>query len=327
MDCLAPVKLKNGLAVPCGKCALCRSNARNEWSIRLAIHLMNCDRMPMFVTLTYDDKHVPTLENGLPTLQRSDVSSFLKAYKRKYGLTNEKFQYFGCGEYGENFRRPHYHLLLFGDTELYNEFFRDSDAAYKRVGCVWKNGFVHVCVAGYDGIHYVTKYCLKDDIELIPDECVSPFTIASNGLGMNFLNSKLGKRYKSELLYLTKNKDLIMSGCPALDVDCENIKDVIRYLQKYIPRFDVVLDDGRQVFLPRAIRRKLIGSFEHFKDSPLWFYHHLTQLCKSIKYYSDYCDYDNEHDLPMSLVKCLNRVEKIRKRLLEKKYNNKFKKL
>ena len=131
--------LKSGISVPCGKCEVCRSDARNEWSIRLALHLQNCDRMPMFITLTYRDEDVPfvystpnneffwnrgypTHKDAMPSLYREDVSKFLKAYKRKYKLDNETFQYFGCGEYGENYRRPHYHLLFFGDFQLYIPF-------------------------------------------------------------------------------------------------------------------------------------------------------------------------------------------------------------
>ena len=200
----------SGIVVPCGKCELCLSDRRNEWSIRLAIHLQSCQFMPMMVTLTYDSDHLPLvgLEDGLwyrrhwpswldyhrddytnlPTLVRSDVSSFLKSYKRKYGLSNDVFQYFGCGEYGHK-GRAHYHLLFFGDDELYKMFMDNYEDAQRRISEVWNLGFVHLGVAGFDGIHYVTKYCLKEDYnQLDPLQC-KPFTIASNGLGNNFLDS------------------------------------------------------------------------------------------------------------------------------------------
>lgn len=352
MDCLNPVILKNGLAVPCGKCDICRSNNRNEWSIRMAIHLASCDRMPMFITLTYNDDNLPyycnhwkdvnrhmsctkdcfafSLKCGgcYPTLLRDDVSKFLKAYKRKYGLTNEKFQYFGCGEYGENYRRPHYHLLFFGDDELYDSFFQDTELAQSRIAALWPYGFVHVGIAGFDGIHYCTKYCLKDDLEWLPDCVIKPFTIASNGIGMNFLKSDQCKKIKNQLEYCTRNAGEIFRNCPAVDFnEPDTINDAIVYLESILPRFQVILDDGRKVYLPRAIRRKLIGSFEYFKDSPYWFYNHLKQLYDSLKYYRENAAYDQTHDVNMSMVQLQTRLEKIKKRYLERKYNSKIKTL
>ena len=332
MNCLNPIVLKNGLTVPCGRCELCRSDARNEWSIRLAIHLESCQRMPMFITLTYDDKHLHW-ESDLdipdavfPSLYRPHVSRFIKAYKRKYDLKDDDFQYFGCGEYGSSencTHRPHYHLLFFGDNELYDDFCESMQKACERIKSVWTLGFVHVGIAGYDGIHYVTKYVLKDDWNQLPDVCIKPFTIASNGLGMNFLNSKIGKAIKRQLIYLYDQLPNIYCNMPdILDDSC--LKDAIDYLGSFIPNFQVILSDGRKVFLPRAIRRKLIGSFEHFKDNPLWLYNHLKQLYDSIRYYDQFKDYDMDHELSISYQKCLNRVEKINKRLKEKKFNSLF---
>lgn len=323
--CLNPIILKNGLCVPCGKCEICLSNRRNEWSIRLAIHLENCDRMPMFITLTYDVAHLPLTADGEPTLKRADVSKFLKAYKRKYYLRNEDFQYFGCGETGDLFGRPHYHLLFFGDFQLYDAFFVDSELAKNRIRSCWPHGHVHVGLAGFDGIHYVTKYCLKENINDVPMLAEKPFTIASNGLGNNLLKSMVGIQWKNQLEYLTRHKDKIMRFCPAIESDFSNLSVVLDYLRKYIPSFKVILSDGRIVYCPRSIRKKFIGSFEHFKDSPLWFYYHLNSLYESIKYYNEYAGFDRSHPDPAATYKCLNRLEKIRKRMLEKKYNLKFK--
>ena len=332
MDCLQPVILKNGLAVPCGKCDICRSNIRNEWSIRLAIHLMQCDRMPLFITLTYDDMNLPWQCDSdipdavFPTLCRDDVSSFLKAYKRKYGLSNVKFQYFGCGEYGENYRRPHYHLLYFGDDELYNDFFLDESVARSRICSVWGKGFVHIGVAGFDGIHYVTKYCLKDDLEWLPECVVKPFTIASKGLGMNFLKTPQADEIRRKLITLHYHQKEIIASLPDFG-DLRTIKQTLEALSKHLPDFRVILDDGRKVFLPRSIRRKLTGSFEHFKDSPLWFAQSLKTLADSLQYYADYGAYDTLHDENMSMTKLRTRLEKIHKRYLENKFNKHIKPL
>lgn len=355
MECLKPVLLKSGIAVPCGQCDICKSNRRNEWSIRLAIHLNNCDRMPMFITLTYDNDHLPFIcmdwktckhehftkldfdecpemeqywNRLTPTLVRSDISKFIKAYKRKYKLDNDVFQYFGCGEYGDSIgkHRPHYHLLFFGDNGLYNDFFNDVAIAEDRIKSVWKHGFVHVGVAGYDGIHYVTKYCLKDGLDELHPLAVRPFTIASNGIGNNLINSDYGKKLKSKLDYVTKHKDEIFSKCPDFDFyDRSSLVRAIDYFEGVLPSFRIILDDGRRVFIPRAIRKKLIGSFEYFKDSPFWILNYLRMLLDSYDYYRDFGDYDQSHETNRSFQSLLSRVEKIRKRLNERKYNNNLK--
>lgn len=52
----------------------------------------------------------PTFETDPVTLSRKPAQIFFRRM-RKAGL---KFSYFGCGEYGENRLRPHYHIILFG---------------------------------------------------------------------------------------------------------------------------------------------------------------------------------------------------------------------
>ena len=62
--CFNPVRVKvNGHVryVPCGKCDACRINHGFEWSKRLEDEC-KCWPYSAFITLTYDDKHVPRFE-------------------------------------------------------------------------------------------------------------------------------------------------------------------------------------------------------------------------------------------------------------------------
>ena len=94
------------LQVPCGNCIGCRLERSRQWATRCmfeaSLHDENC-----FVTLTYSPDYLP---EGA-TLVKKDVQNFMKRL-RKAG-TNGKFKYFLCGEYGENFNRPHYHICFF----------------------------------------------------------------------------------------------------------------------------------------------------------------------------------------------------------------------
>lgn len=335
IQCENPIKTKSGYVVPCGKCPLCLSARRNEWSIRLGLEVKYNDRMPLFITLTYDDEHLPLyidgefvrgLSNALPffshpTVYRPDVSSFIKAYKRKYKLNNTDFHFFGCMEYGDTFNRPHAHLLFFNDNELQDLFDKDSNLAQERIKSVWNNGHVHICQAGYDGIHYVTKYCLKDSVDELPLEVDLPFTICSKNLGAAFFKSRKAKVIQDHLLRLVEYSDEIYRNIRFLTLDSHDVLYAINYIKQYIPDFTEFLDDGRRVFLPRYFRRKLIGQFEHFKDSPFWFYNHLCQLYDSIRWYEENDGYHGD----LWKEKMQRHVDKINQRYLQRVYNNKFK--
>lgn len=74
-----------------------------------------------FITLTYDDFHIPRRFYGDPrsgsalpcyTLCLRDVQLFFKRLRKAFPAA--VIRYFGCGEYGSRTFRPHYHFVLFG---------------------------------------------------------------------------------------------------------------------------------------------------------------------------------------------------------------------
>lgn len=103
MQCSKPIFLKEkGLEVPCGKCINCRVSRSREWTIRLMNELQYY-KTSLFVTLTYDDEHLPS-DNGLHI---SDLQKYFKRLRRDLDYSNRKIKYFACGEYGDQFGRPH----------------------------------------------------------------------------------------------------------------------------------------------------------------------------------------------------------------------------
>lgn len=60
-----------------------------------------------FATLTYGDDCLP----GDYSVTPREMALFIKRLRKRSGL---KIRYFGCGEYGEQTGRPHYHIALFG---------------------------------------------------------------------------------------------------------------------------------------------------------------------------------------------------------------------
>lgn len=107
MTCTRPVRLSEEMIVPCGRCVNCRIAHSREWATRI-IHEASMYDDTGFVTLTYDDEHLP--EDG--GLRKKDFQDFLKLLR--YHLGDVKIKYYMCGEYGEKNHRPHYHAIMFG---------------------------------------------------------------------------------------------------------------------------------------------------------------------------------------------------------------------
>lgn len=120
MKCIAKRTKRNGngllASFPCGKCLPCMITKRQALTARLLLEMKSHLHI-YFVTLTYSDMDLPP--GG--SLQKRDLQLFLKRLRKNTGL---KFKYFACGEYGEKFQRPHYHILIFTDTEIPVQFSR-----------------------------------------------------------------------------------------------------------------------------------------------------------------------------------------------------------
>lgn len=135
-----------GIPFPCGKCLPCRINKRKMWTLRMLLELKMHDDA-LFVTLTYDDDHLVFNEDMVPQLCKHDVQTFLKRLRKRIG----KLRYYVCGEYGENTHRPHYHMVLFGVSPLFQPIIEKE----------WSNGFCSFGTVTRESIQYVAGYVTK----------------------------------------------------------------------------------------------------------------------------------------------------------------------
>src|ERR1041384_105602 len=99
---------KDRQVLPCGQCRGCRAAYHREWSAR-CVHEACMHEVNSFVTLTYDDEHLPV--GG--SLDLEAVPVLIRALRKR----GKKVRYFYCGEYGERSGRPHYHALLVGEAD------------------------------------------------------------------------------------------------------------------------------------------------------------------------------------------------------------------
>lgn len=149
-----------GVAVqlPCGRCIGCRLEYSRQWAMRCmheaSLHEDNC-----FVTLTYDDEHLPS--DG--SLNKAHFQDFMKRLRARF--TGETIRYYHCGEYGEKFSRPHYHACIFGfdfyDRDLFTERGGTKLYSSKLLSDLWPFGFSSVGDVTFESAAYVARYVLK----------------------------------------------------------------------------------------------------------------------------------------------------------------------
>lgn len=172
--------------VPCGSCLDCRLSYSKAWAVRCVCESrMHPKNTCWFVTITYDDEHLPSpisiysAQNRRSTpfypLVKKDIQLFIKRLRKSFSHV----RYYACGEYGSKSKRPHFHLLLFGlplfkliqndsfshseisDIEHYrlfesqelNDCWRDSNGKLK--------GLIAVAPFSYDSACYTARYCMK----------------------------------------------------------------------------------------------------------------------------------------------------------------------
>lgn len=111
VKCVKPrvIKCADGQhrTVPCGQCIACRLNKVRDWTLRI-MHEAKFYKDNVFLTITYSPENLPA--DG--SIHKEDLQLFLKRLRKALG--EEKIRYFACGEYGEKYSRPHYHLIIFG---------------------------------------------------------------------------------------------------------------------------------------------------------------------------------------------------------------------
>lgn len=100
--------------LPCGGCLACRRERRMDLTVLQACEASLHDDN-WFITLTYDDSRTFELTGFLPySLEREHLSAFNLSMRKHCIYNGAEWRFFACGEYGERYCRPHYHLSVFG---------------------------------------------------------------------------------------------------------------------------------------------------------------------------------------------------------------------
>lgn len=144
--------------IPCGKCDSCLSARARDLATRAYLH-SQLEEHKLFLTLTISDEHM------LPHrgLMKRSLQLFMKRVRNKYG---EGVSFLGCGEYGGETLRAHYHVLLFGvpldDLSPAGKGKR-GDPLYvsPTLNELWGFGIVWIGQCTVQSCHYTTGYLTK----------------------------------------------------------------------------------------------------------------------------------------------------------------------
>ena len=150
----------NGIpyTVPCGQCLGCRLDKSRQWAMR-CMHEASLHDENSFITLTYDDSHLPKNKS----LNKKHFQLFMKRLRKK---NTNKIKFYQCGEYGDLNARPHYHAILF------NKDFPDKIKIPNKKDLylsdeltdTWGQGEKHCQTIGsvtFDSAAYVSRYIMK----------------------------------------------------------------------------------------------------------------------------------------------------------------------
>lgn len=193
-----------------------------------------------FLTLTYSDEHLPPGGSlDLPAYQR-----FLKRLRARSAPL--RLRHFGCGEYGGQLGRPHYHIIVLGRS------FRESRQRWRRsngeqlyvsdeVRSLWPYGDSYIGSVTLQSAGYVARYCVKKVNGAAAAEHYQgrrpEFMTCSKGIGQRWFDS-----YASDVF---PDDFVVMSG---------KRMRVPRYYDKQLPEDELELVKQRR--LERALKHQ-----------------------------------------------------------------------
>lgn len=204
--------------VPCQHCQECRNQKVINYLVRNYVAFKDCEDAGgkgLFVTLTYDPEHVPTI-NTVMCFSSEHIKNFNKRLRRRiayhFGIMEDAFKFWLVCEYGGLYGRPHYHILYYLCPELSSK--ENIIAFCDQVRNAWMYGNCDVC---------------SWDVESIEDGH-KQYYLSMENISKHTLNSSAAIKYITK--YLDKYDD-----------DKQYLKDSLAK-QGILPE-QVVTDSGR----------------------------------------------------------------------------------
>ena len=174
--------------IACRQCIGCRLKRSRDRALRCkhesSLYSTNC-----FITLTFNDESLYARPNP-HSLDVRDVQLFMKRLRKRHvgnteievEVVNEQgelvkeyrrpIRQYHCGEYGDKFLRPHYHICIFNWTPPDLVYYRKSPTGQlyftsdilsgpDNPNPLWPHGFAVVGALTYESAAYVARYVTK----------------------------------------------------------------------------------------------------------------------------------------------------------------------
>jgi len=128
-----------------------------------------------FITLTYDEKHLP--EDG--SINYRDFQLFMKRLRKQTTLPasglhaatrhlpgRNEIRFYMCGEYGDINNRPHFHACLFNIDFNDKVILKKSSSGHElyrspTLEKIWTNGYSTIGALTFESAAYTARYIMK----------------------------------------------------------------------------------------------------------------------------------------------------------------------
>lgn len=276
--------------IACGQCLGCKLEYSRQWAIRCQ-HEMRFHYENSFITLTYDDEHLP--KKGV---NKKDCQDFIK--RLRYHVENDKdyqerlinyrardsnplveagIRYFLSSEYGDKTLRPHYHAIIFGytpnDLVLYNQGGSGCKVYLSQsLSEIWGKGNVLVGEScNFETAAYIARYVVKnfEQKELMNGIF---FKVFSKNFVLSSRRPALGYRYFEKNLEQLKRLDkvLIREGLrvnPARYYDRKMKElDSVAFDKIKDKRKSLIKEESESIFYHRMENKEQITEQKIFKE-------------------------------------------------------------
>lgn len=191
------------------------------------------------LSILHKVKH--NVPNRIPYVCNRDLDLFLKRLRSYY--PDEKLRYYAVSEYGPQTFRPHWHLLLFSNSDRFSQTVLENVFkawSYGRCDASLSRGFAAPYVASY-----VNSFVSLPDFYIQMPKVVRPKSFHSIG----FTESNLFPR-KVRLTEIDEVADKCLNGvCVERNGEFHTIKPSWPYLLRLFPRFsDAIRQSSSNVY-------------------------------------------------------------------------------
>lgn len=154
------------MQIPCNHCIECESLRSLKTAVQLYCELLTVQTDSLFLTLTYDDQHLPKDAS----VSKEHLRNFIKKLRHwliKNGQTAQ-FRYLSQGEYGGLTNRAHYHLCAFNicldDQILYSDRGTHSVFESEVLNEMWTFGSIKISALTFESCLYTAQHHFKEKI-------------------------------------------------------------------------------------------------------------------------------------------------------------------